>query len=55
MTQPPAQDPTNLRASDKDRDRVAEILCDAAADGRLDMSELDERLDAQELKSRLDE
>jgi hypothetical protein len=46
MTQPPAQDPANLRASDQDRERVAEILRDAAAVGRLNMFELDERLDA---------
>ena len=34
-----------LRASDADRDRVAEVLRAAAADGRLSMDELDERLD----------
>jgi hypothetical protein len=46
MTQPPPQDPANLRASDQDRERVAEILRDAAGEGRLDMTELDERLEA---------
>ena len=36
----------DLRASHADRDRVAEILGAAAADGRLTAAELDERLDA---------
>jgi hypothetical protein len=35
-----------LRASDADRDRVAEILRVAAGDGRLTLDELDERLEA---------
>ncbi|MFF1353598.1 DUF1707 domain-containing protein [Streptomyces sp. NPDC058297] len=35
-----------LRASDADRDRVAEVLRDALAEGRLDMEEFDERLEA---------
>jgi hypothetical protein len=35
-----------LRASDGDRDRVAEMLRVAAGDGRLTAAELDERLDA---------
>ncbi|WP_438487800.1 DUF1707 SHOCT-like domain-containing protein [Streptomyces sp. S186] len=35
-----------LRASDADRERVAEILRDALAEGRLDMAEFDERFDA---------
>jgi hypothetical protein len=35
-----------LRASDRDRDRVVEILQVAAGDGRLTAEELDERLDA---------
>jgi len=35
---PPAQ-----RASDADRDTAVDILCAAAADGRLTMAELDER------------
>ncbi|WP_233617881.1 DUF1707 SHOCT-like domain-containing protein [Actinomadura sp. WAC 06369] len=34
-----------MRASDTDRDRVAQILRDAAGDGRLTLAELDERLD----------
>ncbi|HWG01341.1 MAG TPA: DUF1707 domain-containing protein [Trebonia sp.] len=36
----------NLRASDADRERVAEILRAAAGDGRLTLEELDQRLDA---------
>ncbi|MFH9421110.1 DUF1707 domain-containing protein [Streptomyces sp. NPDC017529] len=36
----------DLRASDADRDRVAEILRDALAEGRLAMEEFDERLTA---------
>ncbi|MFD4575121.1 DUF1707 domain-containing protein [Streptomyces sp. NPDC058417] len=36
----------DLRASDADRERVAEVLRDALAEGRLDMSEFEERLDA---------
>ncbi|CAL9432456.1 hypothetical protein SUDANB58_02077 [Streptomyces sp. enrichment culture] len=39
-------DAPELRASDADRERVAEILRDALAEGRLDMSEFEERLDA---------
>jgi Domain of unknown function (DUF1707)/Cell wall-active antibiotics response 4TMS YvqF len=35
-----------LRASDADRDRVADVLRSAAADGRLTLAELEERLDA---------
>ncbi|MGP3950151.1 DUF1707 SHOCT-like domain-containing protein [Streptomyces sp. 7N604] len=35
-----------LRASDADRERVAEVLRDAVAEGRLDMEEFDERLGA---------
>ncbi|WP_030760338.1 DUF1707 SHOCT-like domain-containing protein, partial [Streptomyces sp. NRRL F-2664] len=35
-----------LRASDADRDRVAERLRDAVAEGRLDMEEFEERLEA---------
>jgi hypothetical protein len=47
MSGPPAvPDRGNLRASDADRDRVAGILREAAAEGRLTMEELDERLDA---------
>ncbi|OLZ69923.1 hypothetical protein AV521_16435 [Streptomyces sp. IMTB 2501] len=36
----------DLRASDADRERVAEVLRDALAEGRLDMHEFEERLDA---------
>ena len=43
---PAAPDPQHLRASDADRERVAETLREAAGDGRLTMDELDERLDA---------
>jgi hypothetical protein len=39
-------DRRELRASDNDREAVAEILRDAAAEGRLTMEELDERLTA---------
>ena len=35
-----------MRASDADRERVANIVREAAGDGRLTMEELDERLDA---------
>ncbi len=35
-----------LRASDTDRERVAEVLRDALAEGRLDMEEFEERLEA---------
>lgn len=38
-------DPTRLRASDADRERVAQILQSATSAGRLDMSELSERLE----------
>jgi hypothetical protein len=47
MSSPPAvPDRGNIRASDADRERVADILREAAGDGRLTMEELDERLDA---------
>jgi len=47
MSGPPAvPDRGSLRASDADRERVANILREAAGDGRLTMEELDERLDA---------
>lgn len=39
-------DPSHLRISDEDRHKVADILRDAAGEGRLDLEELDERLDA---------
>ncbi|WP_234544149.1 DUF1707 SHOCT-like domain-containing protein [Streptomyces shenzhenensis] len=40
------EDAPELRASDADRERVAEILRDALAEGRLDMGEFEERLEA---------
>jgi Domain of unknown function (DUF1707)/Cell wall-active antibiotics response 4TMS YvqF len=43
---PPDSDRKSLRASDQDRERAAEILRDAAGEGRLGMDELDERLTA---------
>jgi hypothetical protein len=47
MSTPPAvPDRGNLRASDADRERVAEVVRQAAGDGRLTMEELDQRLDA---------
>jgi hypothetical protein len=39
-------EPHELRASDADRDRVAEVLNEAVADGRLGMEEFEERLTA---------
>ena len=39
-------DPTQLRVSDGDRHKVAEILREAAGEGRIDFEELDERLEA---------
>ncbi|MDG9720385.1 DUF1707 domain-containing protein [Streptomyces sp. DH24] len=41
-----SDDAPELRASDADRERVAEILRDALAEGRLDMAEFEERLEA---------
>ena len=38
--------PPSLRASHADRDRTVEVLRDAAGDGRLTASELDERVEA---------
>ncbi|MGH2842355.1 MAG: DUF1707 SHOCT-like domain-containing protein [Solirubrobacteraceae bacterium] len=43
---PAASGPPALRASDADRERVIEALGQAAAEGRLNVEELDERLDA---------
>src|ERR1700722_13902071 len=43
---PAVPEPHHLRASDADRERVANVLREAAGDGRLTMDELDERLDA---------
>jgi hypothetical protein len=41
-----AQDPSHLRISDADRHQVADVLREAAGEGRLDLDELDERLEA---------
>ena len=38
-------DPSMLRISDTDRQKVAEVLRDAAGEGRIDLDELDERLE----------
>ena len=43
---PEPNDLPELRASDADRERVAEVLRDALAEGRLDMEEFEERLEA---------
>lgn len=39
-------DPYQLRVSDQDRHKVAEVLREAAGEGRIDLEELDQRLDA---------
>ena len=39
-------EPSQMRISDADRQRVAEVLREAAGEGRIDLDELDERLDA---------
>ena len=39
-------DPARLRISDTERHQVAEILREAAGEGRLDLEELDQRLEA---------
>lgn len=47
MTNPPEDSKSgHWRASDQDRERVAEVLRDAAGDGRIGMDELQERLEA---------
>jgi DUF1707 SHOCT-like domain/Cell wall-active antibiotics response LiaF, C-terminal len=43
---PAVPEPQKMRASDADRERVANVLREAAGDGRLTMDELDQRLDA---------
>lgn len=43
---PEVRGPRDLRCSDKDRERVAEALREAAGEGRLTLSELEERLEA---------
>ena len=44
--QPRPGDPSQLRISDADRHKVADLLRDAAGEGRIDIEELDERLEA---------
>jgi hypothetical protein len=44
-----------VRASDADRDRVVDVLCAAAGDGRLTADEFDERLEAALSSRTLDE
>lgn len=39
-------DPSRMRISDAERHKVAEVLREAAAEGRIDFEELDERLEA---------
>ncbi len=39
-------DPSRLRISDDDRHKVADVLRQAAGEGRIDLDELDERLEA---------
>jgi Domain of unknown function (DUF1707) len=39
-------EPSRLRISDRDRHQVAEVLREAAGEGRIDLDELDERLEA---------
>lgn len=43
--QPPHRDPKQLRASDADRERVAQVLHKAMGEGRITLDELEERLD----------
>jgi hypothetical protein len=45
MTDDAVPDRSDLRASDADRERVAEVLREAVAEGRLDMTEFEERLE----------
>lgn len=46
MEGPLEPDPSQLRISDADRHQVAEVLRQAAGEGRLEIDELDERLEA---------
>jgi hypothetical protein len=46
MEGPLEHDPGRLRISDAERHQVAEVLRQAAGEGRLDLEELDERLEA---------
>jgi hypothetical protein len=41
-----SHDPLRLRVSDRERHAVAEVLREAAGEGRLDLTELEERLEA---------
>src|SRR5690348_3537011 len=41
----PVGDPSQLRISDEDRHKIAEVLRKAAGEGRIDLEELDERLE----------
>ena len=41
-----APDPSRMRVSDDDRYKVAEVLRQAAGEGRIDLEELDQRLEA---------
>ncbi|OQO91198.1 hypothetical protein B1813_17125 [Saccharomonospora piscinae] len=43
--QPPRPDPKRLRASDADRERIAQLLHKALGEGRITLAELEERLD----------
>src|SRR5690349_7684130 len=43
---PARRDAASMRVSDADRHDVAEVLRQAAGEGRLDLAELDERLEA---------
>ncbi|WP_327709520.1 DUF1707 domain-containing protein [Streptomyces sp. NBC_00464] len=45
MTAEPSRSAGRMRASDADREAVVEQLREAAADGRIDLEELDERLE----------
>jgi hypothetical protein len=42
----PAHDRSQLRISDADRNKVADLLREAAGEGRIDLDELEERLEA---------
>ena len=46
----PARKPSDLRASDVDRERVVAVLAEAASDGRLTLDEHSERLRALEVQ-----
>jgi len=45
MNLPEPIDPRSMRAADADRERVADVLREAVAQGRISFKELDERLD----------